>query len=336
MKAQIQQVLEMNKSGTLTAEQAAELIEALSQRASAPPRVPPAKVKGFAASLLESIAGPMRDATHAPWRSSDLQGVYASDLRDNDTRMSRVELQESRDYTFQGNGIRMSSLQLTLQRGVFVGNAVSASQVEGIAVRDGSVRGCAFNGSSVESSEVSDSDLAELQVTGSQVTQLALTGRSRMQRVKIAGTELKGLRLSQESAWTGVQLNGCQVAELDSDASALDDVEIDASQLRRVQLVRSQLRASVLRGARLIDVKVVGSRLDNLLITGGDGWRKRGLQGVEFHDCDLEQVLLADCRWQNVVVRNVRLREVQARRVNLSDVVIDGNEAFLQAISAKN
>lgn len=335
MKSQIQRVLEMNKSGALTDDQTAELIEALT-RAGAPADAPimPPKFKGFGATLRESIAGPIRDATHAPWRSSDLRGVYASDLRENDTQMSKVELVESHDYAFQGNGIRMSSVRLELKRGAFTGNAVSASRVEGVVVRDGALRDSEVQGSAVESVEVADSEVLGLHVTASQVTQVRVVGHSVVQQLKITGTEFKGLNVHNGASCADVRISSTQASHVELDASTLRDVEIDAAHCLRVQLLGSQLTASVLRGARLTDVVLQGSRLDNVLVTGGDGWRRRGLHTVRFENCQLEQVLLADCRWKGVTIRNVQLRGVQVNRVDLSDVVIDGNTAFLQAISA--
>ncbi len=329
MKAQIQQVLDMNKSGVLTDEQTAEMIAALASPIAPPPAA--GRPKAWTSSLFQSLTGSL----HAAWRSADVHGVYPSELRENDVRMSRVDVNDSHNYTFRGNKVRMSSVVLALQTAEFTGSVIGGSQLEVLTVRNGAVRALEVQGSALESAEVTDSVLSDLRIRASELTKLQVAAQSEMQRVRIGASEIKGLHLHGGAAWLDVRLDGVQVNTWDVDASTLEDVEIDASQLCRIALLGTTWRTCLVRSARLVDVTLQGCRLENVLITSSDGWRKRGIDGVTMEACTMEQVLLDDCNFRGTTFKNVHVQGVQARRIELGAVTIDGTDAFLHAIGKR-
>src|SRR4051794_31882286 len=125
MKEHIQKILEMNKSGALTDEQAALLIEELFPASEA--KSGPRRAEGFgqtAKDIMETIASSMRG------RSSVVTGVFPSDLKENDVSMSRVDVESGEGSVFKDNAISMSEVSdFELKSSQFTSNTVSSSRL---------------------------------------------------------------------------------------------------------------------------------------------------------------------------------------------------------------
>ena len=88
-----------------------------------------------------------------------------------------------------------------------------------------------------------------------------------------------------------------------------------------------------MRASRFKNVTWQACTLDDVLFAGGEGLRRGGFEGVAFERCTLRKAIFSECRFVRTVIRDVDLFEVQAHEIELVDQTIEGNEAFLRAIS---
>jgi uncharacterized protein YjbI with pentapeptide repeats len=96
-----------------------------------------------------------------------------------------------------------------------------------------------------------------------------------------------------------------------------------------------RLATTLFHGTRVKHLTLHACELEDVLVTGGDDWKKNGFDEVTFEGCKLHKALFAQCRLRKVTIRNVTLDEIKATHVRLEDQVIDGNEAFLRAFGVE-
>ena len=169
MKDEIQQVLKMNKEGTLTDEQATELIAELAQKDQQQARenfgTRDWDRSGFVEPLMSKMNTTVKHALDAAfgWRHpgapggmgghgpAGFQGEAFAEPDQNAIHMSRFDTPAGKDHVFTGNAVRMSSVKdVRLERAEMTRNTIDMSKVHDFSVRDGKVSGCEIRASSVE------------------------------------------------------------------------------------------------------------------------------------------------------------------------------------------
>ncbi|HUJ75203.1 MAG TPA: hypothetical protein VL359_10110 [bacterium] len=351
LKEEIQRVLQMNKAGTLTDDQASELLAELmrSERGegAGEPRSEGAPWTQWGAFREGSAAGSQEDFGESlgAFLSSTIRGLprwaqafggsFADAGGHNTFTMSKVESPRGSGYTLAHNSINGSWVgDWELERAQVVHNGIHASKLKGLRVTEGEFSHVKLFGSSLDRVSVSHSKLTHLRLQGSKLGPVSLTEDSTLGHLSLTGCAVKGVRLCDHSQWEQGSLNGAHVADLELKASMLDTWRGEGMACSDVLLERSRIRNLALRYVRWNQVRIVQSELDDVEMTGGPGWKKQGYDDVRVEYCALSKMQLSECRFQRVVIRNVHLSGLSVHGAELSDVVLDGNEAFQAALKA--
>ncbi|MFO0584900.1 MAG: hypothetical protein U0229_21715 [Anaeromyxobacter sp.] len=329
MKDQIEKILAMAREGTLTDAQAAQLIAELTAGGTpaggAERRRPTPAARGILAGIAEAIRVTAGGTSSAQ--------VYRSELRENELVMSEVGRISGADYVFERNRITASQVKgLELQGAEVTGNVVGMSQLKDVKVHGGKLVDSSVQGSSVEDLTLEESEVEGLSISASSFEDVALAGGSRVAGLEVSASQVEDVVLRRGSSWEESGVNAAQLEDVTLDASHVRDLEVNGSQVSDLTLTGSTVTSSLFRGARVSGVALVSSTLDDVLVTGGEGWRSAGLVDVTFENTKLTKALFTECLLKDVTIRNVTLAEVKVDRVRLQGRVIDGNEAFLQAM----
>ncbi|MBY0370246.1 hypothetical protein K2X33_06135, partial [bacterium] len=200
MKSHIQTVLEMHKAGTISDEQAAELLAELSKGQGATPKSAHMQ-EGFIRPFVDLISNTVSSVVEAHGaHSSSLQGIFQSDLHDNQIHMSRCDSPNGSDYTFQKNAVRMSSVTgLLLQKSEMQANQIDASHVEDIRLQEAKWNGNRIQASKVEHLTAARSEVQGLQILSSACKRIAVDGESTVHETKINASSIKDWTLTEGS-----------------------------------------------------------------------------------------------------------------------------------------
>ena len=326
MKEQIEQILALAASGKLTSPQAAELIAALTTRAVPEPARAPAVVPTAAKPGFWSKLG--IDTSHTV-------GVFASDLKDNDLTMSSVDLDQGEGQIFRDNKLSMSSLsRFSLVRSEMTGNTIGMSSLEDAVLEDAHFTSCELQKSSIDGLALRGASVLDLVVRASSLARVSAGEGCSLRKLIFSASQVKGLSLEEGAVWDASEIAGSQLNDTLLRASTLEGVDIQAAQLAGVEIIRARLGASIIKGIRLKKVSLVDSVLTDVLIAGGESWKRSGFEDVRFEGCKLHRAIFSECRFVRTTLRNIDAAELKVHRVELSDQVIDGTEAFLAAIAA--
>lgn len=326
MQEPIEQILKMVEAGRITSAQAATMIAELNARAT-PGRAAPAPAPAPAKRGFWSHFG----------LSSHTQGVYASELQDNDLSLSSVDIDHGEGQVFRGNHMSMSSLaRVSLVRSEMTENTLGASSMQDIQLEDAHFTGCDLQKSSIDGLTLKGARLEELSCSASSLEKLSAGADSRLRRLRLTASQMKGLSLDEGAQWHASEVVGAQITDLRLRGSSLEGFDLQAVQMTDLELTRCRLDSTIVRSLRLKKIRMVDCVWSDVLLSGGDTWKRSGFEDVSFEGCKLSRALLSECRLTRVTFRNLDLSEVKAHRVELADQIIDGNEAFLAAIGPKS
>jgi uncharacterized protein YjbI with pentapeptide repeats len=339
MQEEIDRVLEMVRDGTLTPEQAKEMIEALrgadadARSESRQPRqrrrhrhrhrhgdFDPDRVLGHIGDDLERALG--AGAKTLRWALHEGLHLKSADWGDpsNNVVLSRADEPTGSEFVCENNQLAVSQLKhLKLVRATFSNNEVNAASIEDMELIESRMTGVRLRGSSLKGGLLEHSEVADDELNGARLVNLTAS-RGRM---------------------IGCRFNGTQVRDLGIADSTLEASRVSGAKLKTVLLRGDSLvkhleikgvlaRDWLLESAVLSDVVFSGLKVDGLVI------RKGGLENVTFktarwrdHDDDelarmrgveLTRVILKDCSFVDCRFDGTRLEGFEASGLEFDGV----------------
>jgi uncharacterized protein YjbI with pentapeptide repeats len=339
MHDEIRRVLKMNKEGTLTDAQAAELLSELAR-----PQGRAAGRDWERTGLVEPILSKVNDTlkyaldSAFAWDAGGARGyqgkAWTGSGERNSIHMSRFEYPEGEDIVFSGNSVRMSSVKdLRLERAEMTGNTIDMSKADDLRVVDGRLKGCEIRASSVDEWRVEGATLEGVSIQGSRVAAFHCAGGSELGRLRIQGASLKALRVAEGSVIADTLITGSSAADVRIARTRLRDSEIQNSALSDVAWEDGEARNLMVRGLCAKQTVFAACAFEDAVFTADPkwSWKKHGFKDVRFERCSFERVLFSNCRITDCVIRNVTLKDRQFRDLDLSGLRIDGEAEFLKA-----
>ena len=211
MKPEIQKILEMTQAGTITAEQAAQLLEKLGAGAEAPRATGAEAPRGWGDFIQNFTTGALNSA-----------GVGPADGEGNRIQLSKMDPPRGQEFVFEDNTIALSKVtRVELTQAEMARNTINASRLEHLTVLRGKLLGAAVNGSALDRITVEGSVLEGLGVGASKVDRLTVRGESRV---------------------NGLRLDMCKASELVIEGGVVEDLTFHALKISELELVRSTLK----------------------------------------------------------------------------------------------
>lgn len=332
MKEDIRRILEMNKDGIVSDQQAAELIVELTgfERASASLG---AGLQGDATSAPRFKFDPLLHRASAPAYRNDHPAHFAANL----ITLSCFDPEVDAATQFHHNRInRSNGRSCRFERSEITGNQIESSRVRKLQVQQGRLSDAEIHGSAWDDCFIAESELLRVKMNNSCCRELQVVGESAVRDVRTSSSVLKEIKIADQSCWEKMNLSSVRAVGAASRGSSLLDCEMEAAVLCDVAFEQTQWRSVVLRQLHVHDASFSACHFEELLYAGSEkwGWRKRSLlKDVAFENCRLTKVMFSDCCFEDVVIRNVALKNKQFSNLVLSGQVIDGTEAFLRAVA---
>lgn len=338
MKQDLEKILDMNKAGRITNEQAAELIAALTggKPGARDPRAHRRHHGHFMEPLFNLIERTATTFADGVGSTSEVGGVFAGDLRENDIRMSRLESPEGAGYQFRNNTVRMSAVtRLQFTNAEVTDNAFDASRVDGLAVTDGAFTGCEVHMGSLEDVRVERGQLARVLFASAKCEDLAVVGESSLENARLHAGHIKHCRFADGSHGRAIDVTSAQLNKLTLAASELERVDVQSSQLSEISFEGTRWYDVIVRGVRMRRSAFVRTKFDDVLFSAGEqwAWKPKLFEDARFEDCSFTRALFSECRFKNVVLRNVHLADQKVQGVTLENMTFDGTAQFLKAIA---
>lgn len=367
MDAEIDRVLAMVKDGTLTPEQATEMIAALREAAGTAEAAaqPKAALADGARSQSEGNRWERRHRRRRHGRGRGFEGVFddlgndieramgagARTLRwalksglhlkgsawghdSNNAVLSRADAPTGHDFVCEANELAVSHLvDLRLNRSTFSHNELNAASMQDIELTESRATGQRLRGSSIKGGLIENGELTDNEFNGAGIVNLTI-GKGRL---------------------TGCHFNGTQVRDFGISASAVENSRFNGTKLKTV-VIRSDsiVKGLSLKGvlgrnwlfedAVVADTQISGLRVDGLVLKGS------GLERVTFkktdwsehldpgslglvRDVELQRVILKDCRFEDCRFDGTRLEGFDAanltfKNVDFTNLVIKTAEDF--------
>jgi uncharacterized protein YjbI with pentapeptide repeats len=344
MQQEIDRVLEMVKDGTLTPQQAREMITALSQTGAETEsrrhrqRRRQRRHSRHFDRVLDDIGDDIERALGAGartlrWALHEGLHLKSSEWGDasNSVVLSRADAPTGSEFVCQNNQLAVSQLKrLKLVRATFSDNELNAASIEEVELNESRMTGQCLRGSSIKGGLLENSEMS--------------------------GNELNGARLVHLTAsrgkLIGCHFNGSQVRDLGIADSALEDSRCNGTKLKTLVLRNDSLvknlrlngvlaRDWLFEAAVLSDVQFSGLRVDGLAI------RRGGLEAVTFKTArwrdrrdddelplmrgvDLTRVILKHCTFVDCRFDGTRLEGFEASGLTF-DGVDFGNRVIRSA-----
>ncbi|MEO7425266.1 MAG: hypothetical protein ABI036_08765 [Fibrobacteria bacterium] len=351
MKAEIQQILQMNKAGTITDEQAAELLAELARKdrngdhekntrepkegaESGPVDWDPSgfvepilsKVNDTVKSALDAAFGPKGHhgsgerpggwAMHGSWRHGRMGGFAdrerSGGMDGNAIHMSRFDFPRGKDYTFLENAIRMSSVRnVRMERAEMTRNTIDMSKVDGVQVLDGKVRGCEIRASSVEDWNLAGTVANAVSIQGSKVEDFHCREGVELDNLRIQGASLKDFGIIGPAKLAEVRINGSTVADVKIIRTSIARGEIQGSQLVDVFLEGCEVKELTVRLLSLLDAAFTACAFQDVVFSGSDKWLGKRM--------GFKDVRMDNCRMDKVLFSNCKLTGVVLKNITLRD-----------------
>ena len=369
MQSEIERVLEMVKDGTLSSEQAAEMIVALKDafgggtNSEAPrrPEEPRPDDRQRRHRRRHGRHGAGRDWTREDF-GDDLEramGIGARTLRwalksglhlkgsswgheSNSAVFSRADSPTGTDFVCENNELAVSHLRdVRLNRSTFAHNDLNAASMQDIELNDSRATGQHLRGSSIKGALIEHGELADNQFNGAGLVNLTVS----------------------HGRLVGCHFNGVQVRDLGIAGSAIEASRLNGTKLKTVVVKADSLvkglslngvlgRDWLLENAVVSEAQFRGVRIDGLIV------KRSGLERVTFkttgwsdqhepsslgliRDTQLNRVILKDCTFEDCRFDGTRLEGFDAsnltfRGVDFGGLVITSVEEFARLTGARN
>jgi uncharacterized protein YjbI with pentapeptide repeats len=337
MNPQIQQILAMNKAGTLADEQAAQLIEEVlkaEQRPKSSSTPGRGDAEPLSATWQKAVSGSVAAIVD---RARARHGSSGTDQQGNTVHLSHVEYPEGSGAIFTGNQIRMSKIhELDLERSEMTDNQFDASKVDELRLRDAKLANSHFTASYLGELTADHGEIHGLELFSSKWSEVKILEDSAIQDVRIHSSVVKELEITGQSQWQDSALTSSVLCEVTLRRSRIVHGRMEESRACEVLIDGSEWSGVVARGVGFREVQFVGCRFEDVVFSAeGRGGKKWAWSKARFDNCQLERVLFSGCRTQHTTIRGVTLKDVQIRGADLSGLTLEGNEAFLRAVGAR-
>jgi uncharacterized protein YjbI with pentapeptide repeats len=373
MSAEIDRVLAMVKDGTLTPEQATEMIAAL--RGPAAPDVEPAEQPHASNPDADEFSRGHRRRHHRRrhGRGADFERIFddlgtdieramgagARTLRwalksglqlrgsqwggdSNSAVLSRADAPSGQDFVCEANELSVSHLRdLRLNRSTFSHNELNAASFQDVELNDSKVTGQRLRGSSIKGGLIESGELTDNEYNGVGIVNLTIS---------------KG-RL------TGCHFNGAQIRDFGISSSGVEASRFNGTKLKTVVIRADSIvkglslngvlgRNWLLEDAVVSETQFHGKRVDGLVL------KHAGLERVVFktthwterfdqsprglmRDVELQQVILKDCTFEDCRFDGTRFEGFDAanltfRGVDFTGLVIRSADDLARLAGAQN
>jgi uncharacterized protein YjbI with pentapeptide repeats len=358
MQSEIERVLEMVKDGTLTSEQAAEIIVALKDAlGTGAGRVGDETVQSQSRETREAGDEPRRRHRHRRHgRHRGLHGIdtdFGDDIEralgagartlrwalksglqlggsswggeSNSAVLSRADTPTGVDFVCEANELAVSHLRdVRLSRSTFSHNDLNAANMQDIELNDSRMTKQHLRGSSIKGALIEHGELADNQFNGAGIVNLTVS----------------------HGRLVGSHFNGAQVRDLGISSSAIESSRFNGTKLKTVVLKADSLvkglsvngvlgRNWLLEGGVVAEVELRGVRIDGLVL------ERSGLEKVTFEttdwseqldpgslglirDLELDRVILKECSFEDCRFDRTRFEGFEASKLSFRGVDFSG------------
>lgn len=296
MKTEIEQILDMHKSGTISSDQAAVLIRELQ-----PPAEPE---KSLTEALLDKFA---KFTGHLQPKQDG----------ENSNAASHLHAPSGSDFSFRGNRFTTSHVEdLHFHQSSFENNKTVNTHLDKVVLDHSTFEHNTMINTHAEDLKLDDSDIGHFSTHHTELKRLALAGDSSIRQLKIQSSSVVEFNLDHESE--------------------LSDGEINRSKIRKFRLENSTCMGMTIRHTHFKEVELQNSHLTDIFFTTDRRCYHSDFRQVKFENVFLKKAIFSDCRLENVTFKNITQESVHLSHLHLKDTTIDGDEAFLALTLSKS
>ena len=283
MRQEIRRILEMNKAGTITDDQATELLAAINE------------------------PSPTSDAP------------MPTNIFDTRSILSKVDQVEGSEFTFNENSINVSAVsKIRLRKSQMCDNSINASKVSDFNLIEAEFNDCSINGSALEEFEIKHGHITDVGFQGSKVSRVTLTDQCAIEDASFQGCAIKNLAIKSQSRIQDAKFAGFNGADIELINSSIVDFKVEAGALHNLKMKNSHWQDVGLQAIRFEDVEFIDSSLRDCMILGRDRKKNVGFENVKFQSSSFQDVKFKNCSFKNVT-----FVEIHARDLKLEDLHIE-------------
>ncbi len=340
-RAEIEKIRAMQEKGTITAEQADELIEALSEDAEnkeeldseRDPRlvgyrklrrgrwipdwvkdivdeaVAPGVQGGIGSEEYDPAAGRYEYRYRYDWDPSYYwrrMGVNAQDV-------SRVERPEGEGFEFRDNKFAFSKLRsMRLVRSSVKNNAFYAATVHDLDLEDSSLLDGSFAGASLHDLSMVGSEMKNVRFEGMKLKELSIRENSSIKATKVSGGYIKSLKLANGSRIEGGRMIGMKIMDVRLSASELTDAVFKGMYMQDWNIEGSKLAGCRIEKIGMFDVSVKNSVLNGVAFRQEFEGAFNKVKGLSIEDSTLESCEFIEC-----TIRDTKIKGISAKGLRI-------------------
>jgi uncharacterized protein YjbI with pentapeptide repeats len=349
-QAEIEKIGAMREKGTITPEQAEELITALSGEdraerdahdaagAEAEPgdewdrhrfrskRFHRGKwVPGWAEDMVGGIASGVREGLgreeYDPVTGSyEYRYSYDWDpsrywrrMGMNAQDVSRIERPEGESFEFQDNKFAFSRLRsIHLVRSTVKGNAFYAATVHDLEMEDSTLLDGSFAGASLHDLAMTGSEMKNVRFDGVKVKELTIRGNSSIKATKISGGHISSLELTHGSRIEGADIAGVKIADIRLSGSELAGLVLKGMYMQDWNIEGSKLNGCRIEKIGMKDVCIKNSVLIGVVF-------RQEVEGIfnRTRDLSIEDSSLESCEFIECIIRDTKIKGITAKGLKI-------------------
>jgi len=336
MKPEIEKILEMHKAGTITSEQASQLIEELNVELGEEDHRTDEKNKKTASekSLGEKIYDQVNHLIEG--FQEQHRSHHAHHVR-NHWHGSHVEPPKGKNFVFERNNIMGAHLQdLSLFDSEFTDNKIRGCHFQDAKFSNSRMNESSFMHCHIQDLSLDHAEIGKVQVSNAHLKDLQLHTESSITSLEIKASHLSDLILADESTLTNSKLFASALHDVELKRSEFENVELMAVAIKGLKFFHSSWMDVVCKKIKFKDFTMTESHFTEVFFTAEHKWKRSGFKSTRFENCYLKKTLFSNCRFNDVVIKNITLENIQVRDLALSDITVDGNDAFLALLTKGN
>lgn len=323
MRDEILKILEMSKKGTISDDQAAELITALKAEADAEAEGSAGGTRAFRSQTMDAqtqeasramleepgVAGPGETA----FAAGAEEAVFTAGAEDTEKTSKSGKRKKGTHFQFNSGELDLNNLGDMLSG--LVNNAINKSfNFGGAKVKIRSTGGDdnRIHSSNVQMPTGEDFDFTDNDINLSQISGLELSHSAFVTDNSIQASTIRGLKI-EHGEFTDSQINGSSIEDMEIDGSEWSDISVNGSKLQSLKLAKD---------TELSDLQFHGCHFKNL------SFEKCDLSDMQFHGCKGTQVRLVNCDWSDVAMMGTHFGDAHFENVKMSDGKMEGLRFF--------
>lgn len=359
MNDKIRKIMEMNKAGKISDDQAARLLAALSAEDSSPqvtasrqPEQPRQSHQPQLTGTQSGVNSVIRDAFHG---LANLPGIISGMLG----AKTSVSLAQTTDSGFDfagvesdtsGNAVYSSDVNgVNLTRAEFCSNTLSATRMHGLEITDGRMANCSVKGAAISNIALSGATMEKSSFTGAHVSGLSIA-RTAVQHCSFNGSRIDDWQVTdsnlEDCAFNCANLaqieiqNDCKLRDLSMNGIDGQNILVRQSSFLHVNFNNVDLDSAQFEEANLEHVSFSGHDQSQTL------FRRVTLKNVKFRlregvgnlrRLTMEDMIMKNCNFYNCdfegsVMRGFTLEDIDCENVDFMDRTIESLDQFLDVI----